>query len=267
MKTMTSRIIFLRKLLVILFLGNLAFMQIVTAKPVKINDARWKGSYNHPAGGKTTLSSDGRTLTTTLPAVNDINTDYNVHYQLFTNLGDPLPVTVRALSHMQMITCKNSTPQSNQPIIQNTCTAKRYTPNDGMRRLTQPTRVKIEVRASGSATKYLWWKFVPKPVPLPVSCNWKFGFWHPGINQHFAAGTKVSVKAQLRQGSSVLYMDLYLNNQLIRRDYRYPYEWGMAGSDFILRSLQPGMYTLKIKAKDNCGNTKEKTRVFYIDAQ
>lgn len=267
MKTMKLRMIFLSKLLLLLVLGNFALMQFASAKPLKINDARWKGNYSHPAGGSSSLSSDGKTLTTTLPAANNISSDYTVHYRLFTNMGDPLPVTVRPLSHTQMISCNNSTPQSNQPIFQNSCTAKRYTPNEGMRRLTQPTRVKIEVRASGSPTKYLWWKFEPKPIPLPVSCNYKIGFWHPANNQHFAKGTKVSVRAQLKQGSSVLYMDLYLNNQLIRRDYKHPYEWGHAVNDFRLRSLQPGTHTLKIKTKDNCGDSKEKTRIFYIDAQ
>ena len=151
----------------VVLLNSLVFMQSATAKPLKINDARWKGNYTHPNYGKTTLSSSGKTLTTTLPKSDDINSDYTVHYRLFTNLGDPLPVTVRPVSHTQMITCNNSTPQSNQPIVQNSCTAKRYTPNDGMKRLNQPTTIKIEVRTPSGSKKLLFWKFIPHGTTTP----------------------------------------------------------------------------------------------------
>ena len=139
MKTKKSII----KLFLILLLGNFALMQIATAKPLKINDARWKGGWNH-TGATTTLASSGKTITTVLPEADTINSDYTVHVRMFTNLGDPAQVSVRALSHSQMILCNNFTPNSAKPIIQSSCIAKRYTPNDGMRRLTQPTTVKIK---------------------------------------------------------------------------------------------------------------------------
>ena len=80
-----------------------------------------------------------------------------------------------------------------------------------------------------------------------------------------AAGTDLDVEVLTNDNSLVSNIDLFLNNQLVRRERGAPYEWGLASqNDDILENLSAGTYTLKAVATDKVGNTVEESITITI---
>ncbi len=98
------------------------------------------------------------------------------------------------------------------------------------------------------------------------SCNWDFSY-NFNCGTHYNAGHNLYVKANPQRYQDIDWMELYINNQFVRKETNYPYEWAKSGysGDNYLKNLQPGTYTIKIKVKDKCGQYHEKTCVIYID--
>jgi len=98
------------------------------------------------------------------------------------------------------------------------------------------------------------------------SCNWDFNFNYT-CGTHYNAGHNLYVKANPNRYQDIDWMELYVNNQFVRKESSYPYEWARPNTngDSYLRNMQAGTYTIKIKVKDRCGQYHEKTCVVYID--
>lgn len=99
------------------------------------------------------------------------------------------------------------------------------------------------------------------------NCDWNFNY-NFNCGTHYNAGHNLYVKANPTKHQDIDWMELYVNNQLVRKESSYPFEWAKSNSngDSRLRNMQPGTYTIKIKVKDKCGKYHEKTCVVYIDA-
>lgn len=99
------------------------------------------------------------------------------------------------------------------------------------------------------------------------TCNYKSWFKYPQNNKHYNYGCDMYVRVDCQKYQDVEYMELYLNNQYIRKESQYPFEWckGSGNSDYKLRNLKKGCYHLKMKMKDKCGNYHEQECTFYVD--
>ncbi len=97
-------------------------------------------------------------------------------------------------------------------------------------------------------------------------CTWKSWFKYPQNNKSYEAGKSVYVRVDPQKYRDIEYMELSVNNKLIRKETTYPYEWckGTGRSDSYLRNLKPGTYKLKCKIKDKCGKFHEIYCTFYV---
>ena len=93
----------------------------------------------------------------------------------------------------------------------------------------------------------------PDPDPNP---EFTIDFKTPFDNQKFSSSTSVQVEAKTT--GAIDYVELFLNNTLVRRENRIPYEWGLSSQpDEILKNMKSGDYTLKLVAsKGNITKTK-----------
>ncbi|NND05787.1 MAG: hypothetical protein HKN87_05360 [Saprospiraceae bacterium] len=83
-------------------------------------------------------------------------------------------------------------------------------------------------------------------------CNWKSWYEYPKYNAiNYGKGLYVRVKPA--NYKHIAYMELYVDGKYIRKESKYPYEWGKNGSDSYLKHLKPGYYKLKCVIKDKCG--------------
>ncbi len=98
------------------------------------------------------------------------------------------------------------------------------------------------------------------------ACTWNFNFYKPNCGQTYPYGSDVYVKVNPQKYQDIDYMQLYVNNQYVRKESAYPYEWCKPNQhgDYKLRNLMPGIYHLKVRVKDRCGNWHEKTCTFHI---
>ena len=98
-------------------------------------------------------------------------------------------------------------------------------------------------------------------------CNWNSWFKYPQHNKHYNYGCDVYVRVDCQKYQDIEWMELYMNNQFIRKESQYPYEWCKNGSngDYKLRNMKKGCYHLKVRIKDKCGKINEKTCTFYVD--
>lgn len=97
-------------------------------------------------------------------------------------------------------------------------------------------------------------------------CNWNSWFKYPQHNKHFNQGCDVYVKIDCQKYQDIEYMELYVNNQFVRKESSYPYEWCKGSNgDHKLRDLHKGCYKLKVKIKDKCGDVNYKYCTFYVD--
>ena len=98
-------------------------------------------------------------------------------------------------------------------------------------------------------------------------CNWNSWFKYPQNNHYYNYGQDVYVRVDAQKYQDIEYMELYLNNQYIRKESQYPYEWCKQNSngDYKLRNMKKGCYHLKVRIKDKCGQYHEKTCTFYVN--
>jgi len=84
-------------------------------------------------------------------------------------------------------------------------------------------------------------------------------FVTPASQQIFNEGTNLFVKVDATDSDgTVVGVQLYLNNTLVRDDTSLPFEWGSDLSmDAALQNLVAGRYTLKVIARDDDGATRE----------
>ncbi len=94
-------------------------------------------------------------------------------------------------------------------------------------------------------------------------CYWDSYFVYPKKGQSYSKGKNVYVKVQPKKYHDISYMELYINGQYIRKESKYPFEWGKGG-DHKLKNMHPGTYKLKCKIKDRCGKTHYIYCTFYV---
>ncbi|MBK8503887.1 MAG: hypothetical protein IPL46_17745 [Saprospiraceae bacterium] len=82
-------------------------------------------------------------------------------------------------------------------------------------------------------------------------CNWNSSFEYP--NKHtFYAGEDVYVKVKPQKHYDINYMEIWVNNQYIRKETSYPYEWCKSGSgDNYLRNLTQATIRLNVRSLIN----------------
>lgn len=97
-------------------------------------------------------------------------------------------------------------------------------------------------------------------------CEWESWFKYPKHNSHYEYGKPMYVRVDAKKYQDIQYMELYVNDKMIRKESSYPYEWcrpNSSGDDY-LRKLKPGKYELKVKFLDRCHKWHEKVCVIYI---
>jgi regulation of enolase protein 1 (concanavalin A-like superfamily) len=77
----------------------------------------------------------------------------------------------------------------------------------------------------------------------------------PASGTTFAAGASLYVLANASDANgSIANVKLYLNDQLVRQENSFPYEWGAAGqNDTRLQNMRAGTYAVRAVATDNAG--------------
>lgn len=72
---------------------------------------------------------------------------------------------------------------------------------------------------------------------------------------HYGAYRDLYVKVDAYDSNGIDWVELYVNDHLVRREDYSPYEWGKPHSynDHALNYMHPGTYWLKVKAKDHHG--------------
>ncbi|MCB0631610.1 MAG: Ig-like domain-containing protein [Saprospiraceae bacterium] len=102
--------------------------------------------------------------------------------------------------------------------------------------------------------------------PGNAECSYKAWFKYPQNGQNYNSGSNVHVYVDAQQYHYINYVELYLNDKLIRKESNYPYEWckGSGNTDGYLRHLKPGTYKLKARVYDKCGKYKDYYCTFYV---
>ena len=106
------------------------------------------------------------------------------------------------------------------------------------------------------------------PSLYASDCSVDFDFNRPHADQHFDSDSRVYVRVDTDRSHDIDTMELFIDDQPIRTESRYPYEWSKSNSnkDSKLRHMQPGTYNLMVRVLDKCGDYHEKTRSFFVDA-
>ena len=93
-----------------------------------------------------------------------------------------------------------------------------------------------------------------------------FDFDRPNANQYIENASRVYVRVNADRPQNIVSMELFINDQSIRTEFRNPYEWGKQNStnDPQLRNMRSGTYSLTVRVLDNCGDYHEKARVFHV---
>jgi hypothetical protein len=97
-------------------------------------------------------------------------------------------------------------------------------------------------------------------------CEWDFWFDTPKSNHSYNSNSDVYVKVDAKHHQDIEWMELYVNNSLVRKETSYPYEWCRhnTNNDHKLRKLKKGSYHLRVKVKDKCGDYHEKDCHFTV---
>ncbi len=86
-------------------------------------------------------------------------------------------------------------------------------------------------------------------------------FSTPANNAQFDPGSSIEVEVNATDADgTIAYVELFINDEFVRRENLAPYEWGKATqNDPKLKNLAVGDYTLKAVAYDNDGKNSETT--------
>ena len=125
-------------------------------------------------------------------------------------------------------------------------------------------KCKIVVKCGGC--HYIYYEFDVKGNGNN-SCLYDSWFKYPQHNKHYKSGCDMYVRVDCKKYQDIEYMEVYLNNQYIRKETQYPFEWckGNGNGDYKLRNMKKGCHHLKLKIKDKCGNFHEQNCTFYVD--
>ncbi|MCB0664627.1 MAG: hypothetical protein KDC80_02340 [Saprospiraceae bacterium] len=114
------------------------------------------------------------------------------------------------------------------------------------------------------ARKVRVWYYPCLQIYTPTLCVTTCNIVSPAKNKSFTKGSNVLVKVEPDKRTDIKFIDLYLNNKLVRSDRSYPFEWGRMLSDQLLYNLNPGSYKLKAIAQDHCGGSMSFESVFSV---
>ncbi len=97
-------------------------------------------------------------------------------------------------------------------------------------------------------------------------CSYIAQFKYPQNGKYYKVGSDVYVNLDAKNYRNIKYAELYLNDQLVRRENTYPYEWakGQGTNDSALRNLKEGKYNLICRVHDQCGSFKDYYSTFYV---
>ncbi len=96
------------------------------------------------------------------------------------------------------------------------------------------------------------------PVNPPGDTDPIVEFVTPTEQEELVEGDDLPVVVTVTDDGSIANVELFLNDILVRRENFAPYEWAAPGQpDDILRNVIAGVYTLRVVATDNEGNTGE----------
>ncbi len=89
----------------------------------------------------------------------------------------------------------------------------------------------------------------------------------PNRGLDYPLGNELYVKVNPENERDIDYMDLYVDNQFIRRESQYPYEWCLPNqnNDNYLRNLPLGTHPLRVEIKDRCGSTSDMTTEIHVE--
>ena len=81
-----------------------------------------------------------------------------------------------------------------------------------------------------------------------------------------SSGSDVYVKVAPEKNEDIEWMELYVNNRMVRRESTYPYEWCRPNQngDFALRNIAIGSYVLRVNIMDECGHNVERHTQFNV---
>jgi len=97
-------------------------------------------------------------------------------------------------------------------------------------------------------------------------CDWDSWFEYPNCGGKYDYHYDMYVKVKPTKYQDIEYMKLYLDDQYVRKESSYPYEWCKSNSsdDSKLRKMKNGKYKLKVEIKDRCGDVHYKYCDFEI---
>ncbi len=87
------------------------------------------------------------------------------------------------------------------------------------------------------------------------ACNGNARFVRPSVGAVFDPDEDFDVEVTPERRQDIEHIELYVNDALIRREVRHPYEWGDRRGRLhqYLRTLPPGSYALRARVIDECG--------------
>ena len=90
-------------------------------------------------------------------------------------------------------------------------------------------------------------------------CHYDVAYKYPQKGHKYYAGQDVYVQLAVSNYKYIKYCELYVNDHLVRKESKYPYEWAKKGysGDNYLRKMSAGNYKLKCRAYDYCGGYKD----------
>ena len=97
-------------------------------------------------------------------------------------------------------------------------------------------------------------------------CDNRAWFYRPFHKKNYHVGTDLYVKVGVANKHDIAYMELYVNDEYVRTERKYPFEWGKphADNDHYLNDMQRGTYELKVKVVDNCHRYYYKYITIYV---
>ena len=144
--------------------------------------------------------------------------------------------------------------------------------SDGYLRKLKAGTYKLKARVYDTCGKYkdyyttFYVKGSSHHPPVGSHCKYKSWFKYPKNNGTYQYGKDVYVRVDTEKYQDIEHMELYVNNQYVRKESTYPYEWckGSGNSDSHLRNLKRGTYNLKCRVKTRCGKYYEYYTKFYV---
>ncbi len=86
-------------------------------------------------------------------------------------------------------------------------------------------------------------------------CSWNCSFKGIRNGGKYQLGQPLYIKCEpKRHHRDIEFVELHVDGKLVRKESRFPYEWGKGNSDGSLRKLKKGKHVIVCKIKDRCGD-------------